>query len=407
MSNERRYRVLLLAPTGFFADYGCHVRIRGQAEALQARGHKVLLCTYPGGRDVPGLSTVRPPLWPRRQEMPVGSSWLKLGLDLALTPTALAATLRFRPQVIHAYLHEGALIGSVLARITGCPLVFDYQGSLTEEMLDHRFVSRQSKALPALRRLERIINLRADAVLASSHHASHLLIEQHGLEPSRVDTLPDSVDAERFRPPTSADYSTLSEKRQSLSLPAEQSIVVYLGLLAEYQGIDLLLQAARIIVNDAPHPGPHFLVMGFPFVAHYQRLAAQMDLTEHVTFTGKIAYEQAPSYLALGQVAVAPKLSATEGSGKLLNYMAMALPVAAFDVPVHREYLGDLGVYARPGDAAALARAIASLLADPCEAARRGSALRQEALGRYTWSRAAEQIEEVYHTVIGRRRGSE
>ena len=115
MSNEHRYRILLLAPTGFFADYGCHVRIRGQAEALQARGHRVLVCTYPGGRDVPGLPTVRPPLLPRRQEMPVGSSWLKLGLDLALGPTALAATLRFRPQVIHAYLHEGALIGSVLA----------------------------------------------------------------------------------------------------------------------------------------------------------------------------------------------------------------------------------------------------------------------------------------------------
>ena len=87
--------------------------------------------------------------------------------------------------------------------------------------------------------------------------------------------------------------------------------------------------------------------------------------------------------------------------------MAMALPVAAFDVPVHREYLGDLGVYARPGDAAALARAIGSLLGDPIEAARRGHALRREAMGHYTWSRAAEQIEAVYHTVIGLRRGDD
>jgi len=401
MSNERRYRVLLLAPTGFFADYGCHVRIRGQAEALQARGHRVLVCTYPGGRDVPGLPTVRPPLWPRRQDMPVGSSWLKLGLDLALVPTSLAATLRFRPQVIHAYLHEGALIGSVLAGMAGCPLVFDYQGSLTEEMLDHRFVSRRSRLLPSLRKLERFINLRADAVLASSRHASRLLTEQEGLDPSRVDTLPDSVDPERFRPPTGGKTPTLPDRRRDLRLPLDQSIVVYLGLLAEYQGIDLLLQAARILVDDAPDAGPHFLVMGFPFVSHYRRMAAEMGLAQHVTFTGKIAYEEAPSYLALGQVAVAPKLSATEGSGKLLNYMAMALPVAAFDMPVHREYLGDLGVYARPGDAAALARAIATLLGDTSDASRRGNALRQEAIGRYTWSQAAEQIERVYHAIIG------
>ena len=87
-------------------------------------------------------------------------------------------------------------------------------------------------------------------------------------------------------------------------------------------------------------------------------------------------YEEAPLHLALGEVAVAPKLSATEGSGKLLTYMAAGLPVAAFDTPVHREYLGEEGCYAPAGDAAALAEAIARLLDRPAEAAARGAALR-------------------------------
>ena len=45
-------------------------------------------------------------------------------------------------------------------------------------------------------------------------------------------------------------------------------------------------------------------------------------------------------------------ISRTEGLGKLLNYMAMGLPTVAFDVPVAREYLGDLGLYAETGNAA-------------------------------------------------------
>ncbi len=65
-----------------------------------------------------------------------------------------------------------------------------------------------------------------------------------------------------------------------------------------------------------------------------------MGLTaQDVAFTGKIPYDRAPEYLAFGDVAVAPKLSATEGSGKILNYMAMGLPVVAYDTPVSREYL--------------------------------------------------------------------
>ena len=62
----------MIAPTGFFADYGCHVRIQGHAQALQACGHQVRIVTYPGGREAPGLTIVRPP-WPpgaRGRDMP-------------------------------------------------------------------------------------------------------------------------------------------------------------------------------------------------------------------------------------------------------------------------------------------------------------------------------------------------
>jgi glycosyltransferase involved in cell wall biosynthesis len=93
---------------------------------------------------------------------------------------------------------------------------------------------------------------------------------------------------------------------------------------------------------------------------------------------------------------VAPKVSATEGSGKLLPYMAAGLPVAAFDTPVHREYLGELGVYAPAGDAAGLATAIAWALDHPEAACRAAQALRARAISRYTWDHAAQAIEQVY-----------
>ena len=72
----------------------------------------------------------------------------------------------------------------------------------------------------------------------------------------------------------------------------------------------------------------------------------------------------APHHQALGDVAVSTKISATEGSGKLLNYMALALPTVAFDTPVSREYLDKWGVYAERGNPAALAEALGSILED-------------------------------------------
>ena len=171
-------RLLAIAPTGFFADYGCHVRIMGQLRALQTLGYDIRLVTYPAGRDISSLPTTRLPL-PLARSMPVGSSRRKLLLDAFLAPTVLATALRFRPHLIHAYLHEGAFLGWFSARLLRLPLTLDYQGSLTAEMLDHRFLSPRSRLLPGLQRLERWIEHRPAAIFASSTHASALLHQHH------------------------------------------------------------------------------------------------------------------------------------------------------------------------------------------------------------------------------------
>ncbi|MCD6290751.1 MAG: glycosyltransferase family 4 protein [Anaerolineae bacterium] len=375
------------------------MRIRGHAEALQRRGHRVLIVTYPAGRDVPGLHTVRPPLLRRHRRMPVGSSWRKIFLDAFLAPLVWWAFLRFRPHVIHASLHEGALLGLFPARLGRVPLVFDFQGSLTGEMIDHGFLSERAPTLAAWRWLERWIDHQPDVVLASSHHAVDLLTGRFGVSADRVRPVPDSVDVTQFRPAASSDEPRLSALRSRWSIPPDRPVVVYLGLLAAYQGIDLLLEAARLLLQQASHR-PHFLIMGFPFVDRYRRQAQALGIAEHVTFTGKVLFEEAPAHLRLGTIAVAPKLSATEGSGKLLTYMATGLPVVAFDTPVHREYLGDLGVYARPGDPADLARAIGSVLAAPERARSLGRALRARAVQTYSWDAAVQQILTAYAEVL-------
>lgn len=146
----------------------------------------------------------------------------------------------------------------------------------------------------------------------------------------------------------------------------------------------------------AQRPDVQFLIMGYPSVEAYRARALALGLDSHVVFTGKIPYEQVPSFLALGDVAVAPKVSATEGSGKLTNYMSMALPTVAFDVPVSREYLNDSGIYARPGDATSLAESLEKLLADRELGRKLGQDLRRRAVERYSWTSAGAKIMDVY-----------
>ena len=50
---------LHIAPTPFFADRGCHIRIRNEIEALRDSGVRVILCTYPLGADQEGIDIRR------------------------------------------------------------------------------------------------------------------------------------------------------------------------------------------------------------------------------------------------------------------------------------------------------------------------------------------------------------
>jgi len=380
-------RILAIAPTAFYNDYGCHVRIMGQLSGLLARGHAIRLVTYPVGRDADGLDIRRAPL-PGLRHIPVGSSRRKILLDAILGPTAAIAALRFRPHIIHAYLHEGALIGWLLAKTLRVPLSFDYQGSLTAEMITHRFLRPESPWLPHLQRLEHWLDRQPQIILASTRQSLED-ISARGVPDARLHHLPDAVDPDLFRPqPVDPDLA------RSLGLRPHRPTAVYLGLLAPYQGIDLLLQAIARMPRRM-----QFLIMGFPHVEHYRRMSAQLGIADRVHFTGLVPYRQAPRYLALGDLAIAPKLATTEGSGKLLPYMSMALPVIATGTPAHRQYLGELGLYAaaEPDD---LARAISQAQTRLPQLRRAGQQLRARVQQRYTWRHTSAQMETSFKNIL-------
>ena len=397
MSVSRPFRVLMIAPTSFFSDYGGHIRILEETRALQAAGHEVTIVTYYKGSDLPGIDIRRTAPLPWRTDYEVGSSRHKLAFDVYLVVQAILEGLRIKPDLIHGHMHEGALIGGLVARLLRIPLIFDFQGSLTAEMVDHNFLDINGRFYPWLHRLERFITRRLpQAILTSSLRASQLLQNEFDVPATMIRPLPDCADPIRFDP---AKTPVIAQQalRVRLDIPADRCVVAYLGLLTDYQGIPHLIEAA-VRLKEA-RESIHFLVMGYPNVERYRTIAQQKGVADVMTFTGRVEYRHAPLYLSLGDIAVAPKVSATEGSGKLLNYMAMAQPVVAYDTAVHREYLNDLGVFVPVGDVRAFAQAIVRLSHDSQRRTCLGEKLRQRALEIYSWQRACDQIVDLYQNL--------
>jgi glycosyltransferase involved in cell wall biosynthesis len=340
---------------------------------------------------MPGIPTTRTFRIPWYSRLEAGPSWHKLYLDLLLFFKAALLIPDFRPDIIHAHLHEGAFIGYFLKKISGLPLVLDYQGSLTGECIDHGFFGPASRMAGGFRNIERNINGFADRIITSSGAGTADLVSTWGVPQQRVTPLIDAVDTDTFYPrPT-------HEGRKALRISPDTFVVAYLGILSRYQGTDLLLDCIQQLKQDGIKV--LFLIMGFP-AERYRVEARERGLSDMTLFTGKVDYNDAPLMLSAADIAVTPKLSLTEANGKIFNYMACGLPVVAFDTPVNREVLGDTGIYARYGEAQDLAVKIAALVKNSETRSRFSEQVRSKALREHSWNSRGKQLSDIYRDIL-------
>jgi len=386
------YRILSIAPTPFFSDRGCHVRILEEARILVELGHRVTICTYHLGRTPEGIEIHRIPHLPWYSKLDAGPSWHKYYIDILLTIRALLSGLRDKPDIVHGHLHEGVFIGYFVSRILDVPLVFDLQGSLVGEMLAHDFISTRGLFYSSNRFLEKLTTQMADVVLASSVGAASYLQTDPDLGVKKIHIVPEGVDVDIY------EKANRFGIRQELGIEDSTPLCVYMGVLYPYQGIDALIRGAPIALEICPEL--EFLVIGFPNVDHYERMADNIGIGDRFHFVGRVEYERLPEYLTAGDLAVTPKDSQTEANSKIYNFMAAGLPVVAYDTATNRSLLGELGSYSARGDVNGLAAAVGELARDEEKRKRIGTACRKRAREDFSWKNVGEKILTIYEDLL-------
>lgn len=385
-------KILMIAPTPFFADRGCHTQIYEEIKVLQELGHKIILGTYGFGREVAGVKTVRCFNLPWYKKLSAGPSYSKILLLPFLTFTVIKTIIGFKPEIIHAHLHEGALIARFCKFFfPKTKYLFDMQGSLTGECLQHGFIKSGGFSHKIISYLEKIIVNWFFVITQSDHMLKEL--GALGVVAAKMANVKDGVDTDIFRPQT-ADENLARQLKIDLAKPR----IIYLGLLEKYQGVDVMLEAFKLVAEKIKEA--QFIIIGFPNIEKYQANCRELGLEENILFLGRIEYEKLPDYLALAEVAVAPKISLTEGDGKIYNYMAMGLPTVAFDRGTSREILGGTGLFAKLNDSGDLAEKILYLLKNKREAKILGSKARARAVSMLSWKAVGERINNVYLTLI-------
>ena len=394
MKSSSALKVLHIAPTPFFADRGCHIRIRNEIDSLSGHTVKVLLCTYHLGNDVQGMDIRRIPRIPGYRKLVAGFSPFKFPADILLFLLVLKTCWQEKPDILHGHLHEGALIGwavKILLFWRRISLIMDMQGSLTGELVSYGTLTSGRLLARVAEVAESMICRMPDFIVYSSKESRKTLLTRFRVDAQQTALLQDVVPDIFF---TERNKEQLCRK---LGIPARKKVILYTGSLLPGKGVQHLVAAINIVCSR--RDDLVFLLVGYPRGEIVSQVR-EYGLTDYVILPGQVAYADLPGWLAVGDIALEPKESDSgEASGKLLHYMAVGLPVVCFDTANNRNFLGDAGFYAGEISADSFADAILAAL-DDRNAAVRGKQGREHIFRQYSMSEVGRLLRKIYKQLL-------
>jgi glycosyltransferase involved in cell wall biosynthesis len=290
--------------------------------------------------------------------------------------------------IVHACNPPDFLLALALPlRHRGARLVFDHH-DLAPELYEARF-GKRGLYYRALLVLERFAFAAADVVISTNESYRRVAIERGRKRPSEVFVVRNGPDPEHFRPTPSDD--TMKRGRRHL--------LVYLGTMGPQDGVDLAIRAlAHLRLRRADWLAV-FMGDGEE-LERLQTLARDLGLADAVEFLGRVADDRIIPVLSAADVCLAPEPSNPFNDRstivKVLEYMAMARPVVAFDLPETRVSAEHAALYAPSGDVAAFAGQIARLLDDPALRTTLGERGRDRVVQELGWHRSRDALLRAY-----------
>jgi len=321
-------------------------------ETLMKQGHNVFVFAQSDG----SYKDNEPFIF-RYPSLPLPSGEISAAIPVSPFVDQLLPALKL--DVIHT--HHPILLGQTAARKAaelGLPLVFTFHTQYWEYTHYIPFPQEviQEFLKNAVHKWLKEFMQKCQHIIIPSESMKEILVRDYGLE-ERYTVIPTGTNLEPYQ---RADGKTLRKEKGW----QDETILISVGRLAPEKNWEILLQAFAKVYPE--HPNLRLVLIGDGTAKEsLQELAYDLGISERVTFTGSLPFEEVPAYLKAADAFSFASITETQGL-VTIEAMAAGLPVVAVDGSGTRDIVehGKQG-YLVENDADALAKGLHQLLSDP------------------------------------------
>jgi glycosyltransferase involved in cell wall biosynthesis len=311
-----------------------------------------------------------------------------LGRHVPIMPTFPLELSHEHPQIIHTHVPHfiyGAELSVVLARLRKIPSVvtFHHRESYSSPFYARAFFGFYNRVcLPLI--------LKTDAIVCTSKSYFENVPELQKVR-SKVHVIPVGVDTNRFTP-----KKRNLQLRQNLS---KDCIVLFVGRLVSYKGLECLVDSARYVLQNYRHV--KFVVVGSGILEKTLKdRILRLGLQSVFRLEGRVPESILAAYYASSDVLVFPTQNELDGFGIVqLEAMSSGIPVVATDLPGVKDAVSSTGFgkLVPAGDPASLGNSIVEVLskANSFSPGQMHETIREV----YDWNKVAEKMERLYESL--------
>ena len=340
------------------------------------------------------------------------------GLHICLLPKnkikyviqLLKLVTRHRFDIIYTRNIMKGIIGFLIRRLRNSKLVIEVNSISPDEW---RFVEKQLSGkikrcrdikIKFLKYLEIFVIKKADAVIVVTHGIKNYLVN-HKVDENKVWVIGNGANTDLFKP--IRDKNILQQLRNRLHINNNEKVILFVGNLAPWQGVEYLIRSAPLIIEEVPKT--KFLIVGDGIMREkLESMVRELELEEKFIFTGRVPYEKVPIFINISDVCVCPSpvnsyFRISGGSSlKIFEYLACGKPVVTGNIRGD----GDLVVNSGSGfavmseDYAELAGAIIKLLKNEKLRLQMGENGRKTIVEYHSWERIAKKVVEIFEKII-------
>lgn len=393
-------KILFLAPQPFFQERGTPIAVRLALQVLASRGKDAIdLLTYREGTEVkiPGVDIYRIKSPSFLNGVGPGISVKKLLCDVIFLLTALSMVWKRRRdqyELIHA-VEESVFIACFIKLLFGIPYIYDMDSSLALQLTEKWIVFRPFLFL--FQWLESLA-VRYSSAVVPVCDALAAIAKRHGSK--QVQILYDISLLDLNGSPDNEESI-----RQQAGISDQSIVLLYIGNLERYQGIDLMLESFQFAASN--ERSSHLVVIGGSpaHISMYRSRAEQLEVGDRVHFLGTRPVAQLSRYLSQADILVSPRTKGNNTPMKIYSYLHSGKAVLATNLPTHTQAMDESVSKLAPATPKDFGEAMLELIRDIDLRTRLGSSASRLAEEKYTFEIFSRNLSDLYQILEDRQSG--